>query len=109
MSTDPGTSSDVRRTERERGVFRRRIVGTIVVLAVVAGGFAFASVVQGPRLEAGEIDAARATRLAGEQLTPAINQPVASLDAEAVEVEPAASVSAEVDDRSIVITFELPL
>jgi hypothetical protein len=109
MSTDPGTSSDVRRTERERGVFRRRIVGTIVVLAVVAGGFAFASVVQGPRLEAGEIDAVRATRLAGEQLTLTINQPVASLDSEAVEVEPAASVSAEADDRSIVITFERPL
>ncbi|GAA1759681.1 hypothetical protein GCM10009747_18410 [Agromyces humatus] len=101
--------SDVRRTERDRGVFRRRIVGTIVVLAVVAGGFAFASVMQGPRLEAGQIDAASATRLAGEQLTLTINQPVASIDAEAVEVEPVASVSAAADDRSILITFERPL
>lgn len=89
--------------------FRRRLVGTVSVLAAVAGGFAFASVVQGPRLEGGDIDAERAIRLAGEQLTLTVNQPVASLDADAVEVEPAASVSAEADDRSIVITFDRPL
>jgi hypothetical protein len=89
--------------------FRRRFLGTVAVLATVAGSFAFASVVQGPRLERGEIDAERAIRLAGEQLTLTVNQPVAALDAQAVEVEPAASVSAEADDRSIVITFDRPL
>lgn len=109
LSSPPGGSTEARRAERERGVFRRRLVGTVAVLAVVAGGFAFASVAQGPRLEAGEIDVARATRLAGEQLTLTVNQPVAAVDAEAVEVEPAASVTAEADDRSIVLTFERPL
>lgn len=89
--------------------FRRRFLGTVAVLAAVAGSFAFASVVEGPRLESGEIDAERAIRLAGEQLTLTVNQPVAALDADAVEVEPAASVSAEADDRSIVITFDRPL
>ena len=102
-------SSDARRSAREQGVFRRRLVGTVVALAIIAGGFAFASVVQGPRLESGQIDAARATRLAGETLTLTVNQPVADFDAGDVEVEPAASVTAESSDRSIVVTFETPL
>jgi hypothetical protein len=93
----------------EPHTFRRRLVGSIVALAVLAGGFAFAGVVQGARLDSGEIDAARATRLAGQQLTLTVNQPVAEFDADAVEVEPAASVTAEADDRTIVITFDEPL
>jgi len=93
----------------EAHTFRRRLVGSIVALAVLAGGFAIAGVAQGARLESGEIDAARATRLAGQQLTLTVNQPVAEFDAEDVEVEPAASVTAEAGDRSIVITFDEPL
>ncbi len=89
--------------------FRRRLAGSIVALAVLAGGFAFAGAVQGPRLEAGEIDATRATALAGQRLTLTVNQPVAGFDASEVEVEPAASVTAAADDRSIVITFDEPL
>jgi len=108
-SSDARPSSDVRRAEREHGVFRRRLVGTAAALAVVAGGFAVASVAQGPRLEGGQIDAERATRIAGEPLTLTVNQPVASLDVDAVEVEPAASATADAVDRSIVITFEAPL
>lgn len=103
------TSSEEHSAERGRGTFRRRFVGTVVALAIVAGGFAFASVVQGPRLEAGQIDAARATRLAGQTLTLTVNQPVAEFDAGDVDVEPAASVTADANDRSIVITFETPL
>lgn len=102
-------SSEVRPTEREQGAFRRRFLGTVVALAIVTGGFAFASVVQGPRLEAGQIDAARATRLAGQTLTLTVNQPVAEFDAGDVEVEPAASVTAQANDRTIVVTFETPL
>ncbi|WP_448006067.1 hypothetical protein [Agromyces bauzanensis] len=89
--------------------FRRRLAGTVAVLVVAVAGFGFAGLVQGPRVDAAEIDVARATRLAGEQLTLSLNQPVVGFDAEAIEVEPAASVTATADERSIVITFERPL
>lgn len=94
---------------RVRDAFTRRLLGTIVVLAVIAGGFAFASVVQGPRLSAAKVDAQRATMLAGQQLVIEVNQPVASFDADDVSVEPAASVSAVADDRLITVTFDEPL
>ena len=94
---------------RDRGALTRRLVGTIVVLAVIAGGFAFASVMQGPRVNAGEIDALRATRLAGVELTLEVNQPVAAFDADAVSVEPGAEVTADAADRTITVTFAEPL
>ena len=89
--------------------FRRRLIGSVLVLGIAVGGFGFAGLVQGPRLDTADLDVARATRLAGQQLTLTLNQPVAEFDAAGVEVEPAASVTATSDDRDIVITFEQPL
>lgn len=89
--------------------FRRGLIGTVLVLATAVAGFGFAGLVQGPRLDDAEFDVVRATRLAGEQLTLSLNQPVVEFDAAAIEVEPAASVTATADDGDIVITFERPL
>lgn len=89
--------------------FRRRLVGTLIVLAVAVGGLAVTGAAQGPRLDTARIDTESAVRLAGQQLTLSLNQPVASFDAAGVEVEPAASVSAVAEDRSIVVTFDRPL
>lgn len=108
MSSESSPSSAGPADGRHRP-FRRRLTGTVAVLAVAVAGFGFAGLVQGPRLDAAEIDVARATRLAGEQLTLTLNQPVVEFDAEAIEVEPEASVTATADDRSIVITFGEPL
>lgn len=104
-------SSDARRTDRRRGVFRRRFVGTIVVLATIAVGFALVGAFQGPRVVDGEIDARTATRLVGQQLTLTLDQAVSSLDEGDVEVEPAASAtaSAHAGERAVVVTFDEPL
>lgn len=115
MSTDEPRTPDGQGSRREAQApreqhrFTRRLVGSIVALAVITGGFAFASVVQGPRLNGGTIDAERATVLAGQQLTLEVNQPVAAIDADEISVEPHAAVTAASDDRTITVTFETPL
>ena len=107
---DAGSGERVgERADRAPSRFSRRLVGTIVVLALVVCGFAFANIAQGPRLNSGTIDAERAALLAGQQLTLEVNQPVASLDAADVEVEPATAVTTDVDGRTVVVTFETPL
>ncbi|MEF3405433.1 Ig-like domain-containing protein [Agromyces sp. CCNWLW203] len=89
--------------------FARRLGGSIAVLALAAGGFAFANVAQGPRLNDAQLDAKRTTVLAGQKLTLEVNQPVASIDEDGIVVEPEAAVTAEIDDRAITLTFDAPL
>ncbi|WP_136709504.1 hypothetical protein [Agromyces sp. H66] len=108
-SAAPPASSAARSDDGRQGPFRQRLIGTVLVLVVAVAGFGFAGLVQGPRLDTAELDVASATRLAGERLTLTLNQPVVEIDAAAIEVEPATSVTATVDDRDIVITFDRPL
>lgn len=107
MSTDARPSDDPRASRATP--FARRLAGSIAVLALAVGGFAFANIAQGPRLNDAKLDAQRTTVLAGQKLTLEVNQPVASIDEAGIEVEPAAAVTAEIDDRTITLTFDVPL
>lgn len=107
MSTD-APSTDESGASRTNP-FLRRLAGSIAVLALAAGGFAFANIAQGPRLNDAQLNAERTTVLAGQKLTLEVNQPVASIDEAGIEVEPDAAVTAEIDERTITLTFDAAL
>lgn len=58
-----------------------------------------------------EIDASRATKLVGLQLTLTLDQAVSALDEDEVEVDPAATATAtaQAGQRTVVVTFDEPL
>ncbi|WP_308797654.1 hypothetical protein [Agromyces silvae] len=88
--------------------FRRRLLGTIAVLAAAAVSLAFAGVVQGPRLSEASVDVERVTRLADGRLVLALNQPIARVDGD-VRVEPAEPAELTIDGRALVVEFAEPL
>ena len=104
-------SSDPKRSERRARAFHRRLVGTLVVLASIAAGLGVVGAIQGPRVVNAEIDASRATKLVGLQLTLTLDQAVSALDEDDVEVDPAASATAtaQAGQRTVVVTFDEPL
>lgn len=105
LPAEPGAESGA----RGASAFARRLAGSIAVLALTAGWFAFANISQGPRLNDAQLDVQRTTVLAGQKLTLEVNQSVASLDEAGIVIEPEADVTAEIDDRTITLTFDAPL
>lgn len=88
--------------------FRRRLLGTIGALTVIATALGVAGFVQGPRLAEASIDVERVTRLADSRLVLALNQTVARVDGE-LRVEPEAAAELSVDGDALVVDFAEPL
>lgn len=88
--------------------FRRRLVGTIGVLAVAGAALGVAGFLQGPRLAEASIDVERATRVADGRLVLELNQAVARVDGE-LRVEPATAAELSVDGDALVVDFADPL
>jgi hypothetical protein len=88
--------------------FRRRMAGTIGVLALAATSLGVAGYLQGPRLAEASIDVERVTRLADGRLVLELNQAVARVDGE-VRVDPAEPAELTVDDDTLIVEFASPL
>lgn len=93
-------------TSGSRG-FRRRLLVTLLVLAVLTGAFAVLNTLQGAKLTGGAIDARLATDRAGTTLVLTANQPIDSV-AE-VRVSPDEAVDIAIDGRTVSLAFERPL
>lgn len=104
MSSEP-TATEPNTTTRP---FRRRLLGTIGVLAAAAVSLGFAGYLQGPRLAEASVDVERVTRLADGRLVLALNQQIARVDGE-VRVEPAEPATLAVDGKALIIEFAEPL
>jgi hypothetical protein len=88
--------------------FRRRLLGTIGALAVVAAALGVAGFLQGPRLAEASVDVERVTRLADGRLVLELNQAIARVDGE-LRVEPATAAELSVDGDALVVEFADPL
>lgn len=96
-------------TERRERRFRRALLSTITVLAVLCAGFGVVAAFQGPRLSGSQIDEAAVVERAGQQLRIFANQAVAQVDAGQVVVEPVAPFSVATAGDVIAVTFAAPL
>lgn len=114
MSSDAATLDDAIATHApvepspSARPFRRRLLGTIGVLAAAAVSLGFAGFLQGPRLSEASVDVERVTRLADGRLVLALNQPVARVDGD-VRVEPAEPATLSVDGTALIVDFAEPL
>ncbi|WP_207457413.1 hypothetical protein [Desertivibrio insolitus] len=86
--------------------FSRALWGSILVLSVLAAGFAVAGSLQGPRLDRAQLATDALIASAGSRLLLTTDQPIAPVTAEDVTVEPAASVTVQSDERSVTVTFD---
>ena len=84
-----------------RPSFARVFVVSVVVLALLCAGLIALAVVQGPRLQGGQ--------LGGQQLRLFVNQAVAQVDAGQVTVDPETPVSVETAGDVITVLFDRPL
>ncbi|MBK0417641.1 hypothetical protein JD276_01140 [Leucobacter sp. CSA1] len=78
---------------------------TLVVLAALAGGLAFANAQQGPRLTAAEANPAAAIERAGQRIVLHANQPIEEVDPAALRIEP--DVGFAVDTEGATVTIQL--
>jgi hypothetical protein len=81
----------------------------VAALSVIAAVFLVLGSLQGPKLSAAVVDAARVTEQAGQQLRMFANQPLADVTAAQVTVTPSAEVSVTVQSDLLIVQFEQPL
>jgi hypothetical protein len=112
VSTSPAsrisTEAAGRRLQRERTVFRRGLIGAIVVLAIACAGLGAASVLQGPRIQGAQLDLAAAVS-APSPLRIVFNEAVAAIDASDVTVTPDVAVTVQGDGDVLLVRFESAL
>lgn len=87
--------------------FRRRLLVTLLVLALLTGSFAVLNMLQGAKLTNAAIDARLATDRAGTTLVLTANQPIDSIAD--VTVSPDEAVDVAIDGRTVSLAFERPL
>jgi hypothetical protein len=108
MSTDARTRAGRSRKRRSRA-FIAAFVIVVGLLAVVGLAGAAASVVQGPRVTAVQVDPAAAVAASGSRLIVTTSQSLAELDASQVTVTPASPFTVDTSGRSVGVRFTLPL
>jgi hypothetical protein len=108
MSTDGRTRAGRARKRRSRA-FIAAFVIVVGLLAVVGLAGAAASVAQGPRVTAVEVDPAAAAAASGSRLIVTTSQSLAEVDASQVTVTPATPVTVDTSGRSVGVRFTLPL
>lgn len=94
------TSTEVR--------FRRGLIGTIVVLALACAGLGTASALQGPKLQAAQLDLASAVT-APASLRLVIDEAVAEVAAGDVRVQPTVPHTVSTDGDVVLVHFEQAL
>ena len=85
--------------------FRRALVITIAVLAVLVAAFAGLNYLQGPKLSSARIDASRVVTQSGQQLRLFANQNVAVVKQGQVSVTPAAKFTVSTSGEVIAVQF----
>ena len=103
-STDPYPAPDPYPTQERRYV--RGIIATIVVLAILCGGFLVLNTLQGPKLSSATVDRTLVTSQAGQQLRLFANQNLAKITAKQVVVKPAAPVTVTTAGQVIAVQFD---
>jgi hypothetical protein len=102
------TPADVRTTFRERAArrrFNRTWLTVVIVLAVAAAGLGVASVAQGPRLLSAAVNAGATIERSGQRLVLQADQPLATVEARDVTVEPAAPIELTADGARLTVQF----
>ena len=102
-------STDDDRDARSPRRFRRGLIATLAALAVVCATLGAASILQGPKLQGAQLDAAAAAGGPGQQLRLVVNQAVAPVTAADVTVIPAVPVTVQSQGSVIAITFHSAL
>ena len=98
-------TEDSRSTRRSGKQFVRLFSGTVAILAVMVGALTAANFTQGPRLTSAEINLEGTVARSGQRLLLQTNQPLVSVAAKQVTVEPKTDVTATVADSAITIQF----
>ncbi|GMA91447.1 hypothetical protein [Homoserinibacter gongjuensis] len=111
MSTEPrvrSTPADARAAFRERAErrrFQRTWLTVVAALAVAAAALGVASVTQGPRLSSAAFNAGAAVERSGQRLVLQADQPLVTVDADAVTVEPEAPVELSSEGARLTVRF----
>ncbi len=100
ISRTSRTSTDVR--------FRRGLIGTIVVLALACAGLGTASTLQGPKVQAAQLELATAVT-APASLRLFLDEAVADVAADEVRVEPDVPHTVSTDGDVVLVHFEQAL
>ena len=103
-STDQYSTTDPYSAQERRYV--RGIIATIVVLAILCGGFLVLNTLQGPKLSSATVDRTLVTSQAGQQLRLFANQNLAQITAKQVVVRPAAPVTVTTTGQVIAVQFD---
>jgi hypothetical protein len=111
MSTERrvrSTPADARAAFRERAErrrFQRTWLTVVAALAVAAAALGVASVTQGPRLSSAAFNAGAAVERSGQRLVLQADQPLVTVDADAVTVEPEAPVELSSEGARLTVRF----
>lgn len=103
------TSTDQGEDARDRRPFRRALTVTLAVLALACASLGATSILQGPKLEGAQLDAAAAAAGPGQELRLVVNQAVAAVTAADVTVTPSVPVTVQSQGSVIAITFHAAL
>ncbi len=106
MSPPSPTSTDA---DRGRARFRRTLLITVVVLAVISAGLGAASILQGPKLRGWNLDTAAATAGPGQQLRVVLNEVVAPIGATRVSITPRIPVTVQSQNNITTIRLQRAL
>lgn len=82
---------------------------TVAVLAIACGSLGAASILQGPKLEGAQVDAAAAAAAPGQQLRLVVNQAVAAIKPSEVSIVPSVPMTVQSQGSVIAITFHRAL
>lgn len=110
MSTEATRGRD-RRARRRAGLrgFALTLAAVLGALAVLGGAGAAVSLAQGPRLSDVQVDPASAVEVAGSRVILTVNQALAQIDPEQIQVTPAAPFTVDAAGRSVGVRFTVPL
>ncbi len=103
------TSTDGRHAARDPRRFRRGFLVTVAALIIACGSLGAASILQGPKLEGTQIDAAAAAATPGQQLRLVVNQAVAAIKPSDVSIVPSVPMTVQSQGSVIAITFHRAL
>jgi hypothetical protein len=84
---------------------RRRFVAVVAVLALVCAVFGVLTHLQGPKLTDTQVDASAVVERSGQQLRLFSNQAIAQVDADQVEVTPAADFTVQASGDVVAVQF----
>jgi hypothetical protein len=100
--------ADARAAFRERAArrrFHRTWLTVVTALAVAAAALGVASVAQGPRLSSATVNAGATIERSGQRLVLQADQPLATVEAHDVTVEPAATIELTADGARLTVQF----